>query len=151
MTDKWYFLQIFKLLIFEINWNWHCHWRIIQALEKDLKEVFQYLLWFKKNPVNWKFMIKAQILILQLVIEESMAKDVSRDVHVKTTASVITWQGNVTVVVLLEKQETIVMKVSFPYLNVWKSLIRKFHCLWLFWENCFIHSNCSLSTPFLWV
>ena len=35
-------------------------------------------------------MIKAQILILQLVIEESMAKDVSRDVHVKTTASVIT-------------------------------------------------------------
>ena len=43
------------MLIFEINWNWHCHWRIIQAIEKNLKEVSQYLLWFKKKTADWKF------------------------------------------------------------------------------------------------
>ena len=54
-----------------------------------------------------------KILKLQLVNKESTVKNVNTSVHVKTTPLVITWQGNVTVVVLLEKQGTIVMKVSF--------------------------------------
>ena len=65
---------------------------------------------------------KNKILKLQLVNRKIMARDVSTDVHVKTTPPVITWQGNVTVVVLLEKQGTIVMKVLLSIRNACHSM-----------------------------
>ena len=56
-----------------------------------------------------------KILKLKLVNKESTVTDVGIGVNVRTTPSVITWLGNVTVVVLLEKLETIVKKVSSSY------------------------------------
>ena len=95
-----------------------------------------------------------KILKLKLVNKESTVTDVGIGVNVKTTPSVITWLGNVTVVVLLEKLETIVKKVSSSYQKCLKFRMNKIYYWGLFcliWRKIYCtHFYGRLSTSVLW-